>query len=179
MTALERVFEGLIYASRWLLAPFLLGLVAAMGVLLLKFSRDLWDLAVGVWTSNESYDVTTVLRLVDAALVGGLLLIIIFSAHESFIARRKGPDEVRDPRPAWFGKVGFSELKLRLIGALVAISAVELLIAFVELDEWSDRALTWKIAIHLTLAVGGLLFAATDWIAARAKREEARAVRED
>jgi uncharacterized protein (TIGR00645 family) len=175
MTALERLFEGLIHASRWLFAPFLLGLIAAMGVLLLKFTRDLWTLAVGVWTSNDSFDVTSVLRLVDAALVAGLLLIIIFSAHESFIANERKPDQP----PVWFGKVGFSELKLRLIGALVAISAVELLIAFVELEEWSDRALTWKIAIHLTLAMGGLLFAITDWLAARAKREEAAAIDND
>ncbi|MFN3615422.1 MAG: YqhA family protein [Rubrimonas sp.] len=173
--ALERLFEGLIHASRWLFAPFLLGLVVAMGVLLLKFSRDLWDMSRSVWLGNDGFDITSVLRLVDAALVAGLLLIIIFSAHKSFIAIDRQPEE----RSVWFGKVGFSELKLRLIGALVAISAVELLIAFVDLEDWTDRALKWKIAIHLTLALGGVLFAITDWLAARAKREESAALERD
>lgn len=37
MNVIEQRLESMIFASRWLLAPFFLGLVFAVGVLLAKF----------------------------------------------------------------------------------------------------------------------------------------------
>jgi uncharacterized protein (TIGR00645 family) len=61
------------------------------------------------------------------------------------------------------GKVGFSDLKIKLIGALVAISAVELLKEFIDLDENTPwQILSWKVGIHMTFVFSGVLFAVTD-----------------
>jgi len=38
----ETGFEGLIFNSRWLMAPFYFGLVISLAVLLLKFGMMLW-----------------------------------------------------------------------------------------------------------------------------------------
>ena len=38
----EKGFESLIFNSRWLMAPFYLGLVVSLAVLLLKFCMVLW-----------------------------------------------------------------------------------------------------------------------------------------
>ena len=62
------------------------------------------------------------------------------------------------------GKVGFSDLKIKLIGAIVAISAVELLKAFINIDEFTWYELSWKVGIHVTFVVSGVLFALTDRI---------------
>lgn len=67
------------------------------------------------------------------------------------------------------GKVGFADLKLKLIGAIVAISAVELLKAFIASETLSNQELGWKVGIHLTFVVSGVLFAVTDAIADREK----------
>ena len=46
----------------------------------------------------------------------------------------------------------------------MAISAVELLKAFLQSESLTGEQLFWKIAIHLTFVLSGLLFAAADWI---------------
>ncbi|MGQ2908834.1 MAG: YqhA family protein [Aliihoeflea sp.] len=54
MPALERAIEALIFASRWILAPFFLGLLVAMVVLLFKFMKELLDLVLNIWTTSRA-----------------------------------------------------------------------------------------------------------------------------
>jgi uncharacterized protein (TIGR00645 family) len=66
------------------------------------------------------------------------------------------------------GRVGFSDLKIKLMGAIVAISAVELLKAFINVSETTPwQTLAWKVGIHVTFVFSGVLFAVTDWITER------------
>lgn len=163
----ERAMESAIFASRWLLAPFFLGLIVAMMVLLVKFGKELFSLLMGVLGFIEHDAVISILTLVDTALIAVLLLIIVFSGYENFVSKLSiGQHE---DRPAWMGKISFSDLKMKLIGAIVAISAVELLKAFVISAQLTGEQIGWKIAIHLTFVVSGLLFAASDWISDRRK----------
>jgi uncharacterized protein (TIGR00645 family) len=112
---------------------------------------------------TESEVIVSILSLVDPALIASLLLIITFSGYENFVSKI-GVGEHED-RPAWMGKVGFSDLKLKLIGAIVAISAVELLKAFINVAQLTNDQLMWKVLIHLTFVASGVLFAVTDRIA--------------
>ncbi len=163
----EHHLERALFASRWLLAPFFVGLVAAIAVLLLKFFKELFSLIAGVWTASDYEAVTSILTLVDTALLASLLLIMIFSGYENFVSKLAVGDH--EDRPAWMGKVGFSDLKLKLIGAIVAISAVELLKVFLDSTQFSNYQLAWKVGIHLTFVVSGVLFAVTDRIVANGK----------
>jgi uncharacterized protein (TIGR00645 family) len=107
--------------------------------------------------------IISILNLVDEALIAALLLIIGFSGYENFVS--KIDTGVNEDRPAWMGKVGFSDLKIKLMGAIVAISAVEVLKAFINLDAFTREQLAWRVGIHLTFVVSGVLFAITDRIA--------------
>jgi len=167
MKKLEAIFERYLFASRWLLAPFFFGLMIAIVALLLKFAKELLGLMGMVFLGNEGQPILSILTLVDTALLGGLLLIIAFSGYENFVSKF-GPADHED-RPAWMGKVGFSDLKLKLIGAIVAISTVELLKAFLDSEAMSDRQLAWKVGIHLTFVTSGVLFALTDYISGKNK----------
>ena len=169
MPALERAIETLIFASRWILAPFFLGLLVAMIVLLFKFMKELLDLVLNIWTTSDYDVVISILTLVDTALIAVLLLIIVFSGYESFVSRINTNNH--EDRPAWMGKVGFADLKLKLIGAIVAISAVELLKAFVVSQNYTDSQLAWKVGIHFTFVLSGVFFAVTDYIAESRKRK--------
>ncbi|WP_246338060.1 TIGR00645 family protein [Azospirillum oleiclasticum] len=160
---MEDRLERMIFASRWLLAPFFVGLIVAILVLLVKFAKTLLALVLGVWGASDYEAVIAILTLVDTALIAGLLLIIIFSGYENFVSKL-GIGGHED-RPAWMGKVGFADLKLKLIGAIVAISAVELLKAFLVSTQYTDAQLGWKVAIHLTFVFSGVMFAVTDRIA--------------
>jgi uncharacterized protein (TIGR00645 family) len=160
--SVERSLESTIFASRWLLAPFFLGLIVAILVLLVKFFKELASLVTTVWTTSEYDAVISILTLVDTSLIASLLLIIVFSGYENFVSKI-GVGEHED-RPAWMGKVGFSDLKIKLIGAIVAISAVELLKAFLVSTDYSNEQLAWKVVIHLTFVLSGVMFAVTDYI---------------
>ena len=162
MSKVEAALESLVFRSRWLLAPFFVGLILAIIALLVKFLKQLWALAIGVFSLTSDEMIVNILTLVDSALIAALLLIIGFSGYENFVSKIGTGDH--EDRPAWMGKVGFSDLKIKLIGAIVAISAVELLKAFINLDEFTWYQLSWKVGIHVTFVVSGVLFAISDRI---------------
>ncbi|WP_417763205.1 TIGR00645 family protein [Shewanella sp.] len=165
MSKLETTLERLFFSARWMLAPFFFGLMIAVIALLFKFFKELYLLVSGVITGAIDNPITNILTLVDSALLASLLLIIAFSGYENFVSKMSIGEH--EDRPGWMGKVGFSDLKLKLIGAIVAISAVELLKVFVDSDNLSNTTLAWKVGIHLTFVVSGVLFALTDAISDR------------
>lgn len=163
MKRFETAMESMLLRSRWLLAPFFFGLVVAIAALLVKFAKDLLILLGSLLGLSGSELIVSILTLVDTALIASLLLIIAFAGYENFVSRI-GVGEHED-RPAWMGKVGFADLKIKLMGAIVAISAVELLKGFINVDQYTTEQLAWKVGIHITFVVSGVLFAVTDRIA--------------
>jgi len=163
MRRLENALESMIFTSRWLLAPFFTGLIIAIIALMIKFFKELYQLVVNALTGSGGDMIISILTLVDVSLIASLLLIMTFSGYENFVSKIGIGDH--EDRPAWMGKVGFSDLKLKLIGAIVAISAVELLKAFINVQELTNTQLAWKVGIHLTFVVSGVMFALTDRIA--------------
>jgi uncharacterized protein (TIGR00645 family) len=162
MKSFEAILESWVFRSRWLLAPFFVGLLLAIVALLIKFLKQLWALALEMFTLTTDDMIISILTLVDASLIAALLLIIGFSGYENFVSKI-GTGQHED-RPAWMGRVGFSDLKIKLMGAIVAISAVELLKAFINVDDFTWQELSWKVGIHITFVVSGVLFAVTDKI---------------
>jgi uncharacterized protein (TIGR00645 family) len=158
----EALLESWVFRSRWLLAPFFVGLLFSIVALLVKFLKQVWALAIGMFTLSGEEMIVSILTLVDSALIAALLLIIGFSGYENFVSKIATGEH--EDRPAWMGKVGFSDLKIKLIGAIVAISAVELLKAFINVDQFTWFQLAWKVGIHVTFVISGVLFAITDRI---------------
>lgn len=163
MKRIEHVLEVLMFNSRWLLAPFYLGLVGAIAMLLVKFVQEFFHIVPHLLESSESDIVLAILTMVDMSLVANLLLMIIFSGYENFVS--KIDTAGHEDRPEWMGKVDFSGLKVKLIASIVAISAIELLKAFVNVGALTTEQLAWKVGIHIALIVSGVLFALMDKIA--------------
>jgi uncharacterized protein (TIGR00645 family) len=156
-----------LFASRWLMAPFYVGLVVALAALLVVFAQDLAAEGLKVVEGGHPDEaVVMALSLIDLSLAGNLLLIVIFSGYENFVSRIEVGDEA--DRPAWMGTLDFSGLKMKLIASIVAISAVALLRAFMGLAERGvepDPAkLSWMIGLHLTFILTGVLMALMDWL---------------
>ena len=59
----------------------------------------------------------------------------------------------------------YSGLKIKLIGSLVAISVIELLKDFMMEGAYDDKHQLWRIIIHITFVISGVLFALMDFIA--------------
>jgi uncharacterized protein (TIGR00645 family) len=148
------------FSSRWLLAPFYLGLVLAIVLLLARFVQEFLHLAPRVLEDDGGEVIVGILSLVDVALVANLLLIIVFAGYESFVSKIQAAEH--EDRPDWMGKVDFSDLKIKLIGSMAAISGIELLKALMKIDSLTTEELAWKVGIHLTFVVSGVLFALMD-----------------
>jgi uncharacterized protein (TIGR00645 family) len=166
MSTIEDKLELTIFNSRWLLAPFYLGLVFCIVLLLIKFLQELLHLSTSILVLSEGETVIGILTLVDMSLVGSLLLMIIFSGYEIFVSKIDVADH--EDRPDWMGKVDFTGLKLKVIGAIVAISAIELLKTFVQIpqipSESDTTVLMWKVIIHMAFVLSGVFFALMDRI---------------
>ncbi len=169
---IELSLERTIFNSRWILAPFYLGLVLGVILLFVKFIQKLWYMIADIFVSTEADVIVGILILVDIALVASLLLIIIFSGYEIFVSKIDTGEH--DDRPDWMGKIDFSGLKLKVIGAIVAISAIDLLKSFMnipnEINEGEADKLMWKVIIHMTFVLSGLLFAFMDKVVGDTKK---------
>ncbi len=163
MKKLEHALESFMFNSRWLLAPFYVGLILAMGLLLIMFFKEFLHLVpLALFGEPGPHVILGILALVDLVLVANLMLIIVFAGYENFVSRIDVADH--DDRPEWMGKVGFTDLKIKLIGSIVAISGIELLKLFMNITEVSQQELAWKVGIHMALVVSGVLFALMDRI---------------
>jgi uncharacterized protein (TIGR00645 family) len=116
--------------------------------------------------------ILAVLGLIDLSLAGNLVVIVVFSGYENFVSKIN-TDNAED-RPSWMGTLDFSGLKMKLIGSIVAISAISLLRAFMTLTEGGvpvdEVRLRWMLMLHLTFVISGLLVAAMDWVGNRAEK---------
>jgi uncharacterized protein (TIGR00645 family) len=156
-----RYIQASIFFSRWLLAPFLLGLLVCMLLLIYRFFGDLYALVIQVPTMNWHDTVTGVLNLVDLTLTANLVLIVIFSGYENFIRRIDAADH-----PEWpegLTQVNFAELKQKLLGSVVSIAAVDALAWYFDLENSPDTSkLGWVLAFPVTLVVVMLMMAIAD-----------------
>lgn len=159
----EWVLETLIFSSRWILAPFYLGLAVSLLILLIKFAAELWHLASHAFTSTESDAILGVLALVDLTLTGSLLIIVIFSGFENFVSKIDHSGH-RD-WPEWIGSIDFGALKLKLLSSIVAISAIQLLKQFMSISTVGERDIFWLVVIHVVFVVSSVLLALSDRIA--------------
>lgn len=163
---LEDRAENVIFASRWLLAPFYLGLIGALLIILVKFGAEFWRMLAQTPGSTPEDVVLQTLSMLDLALLANLVLIVIFAGYENFVSKI-GAAEQSEDRPQWMGHVDFSGLKIKLIGSLVAISVIELLKDFEHAR--GSREITdgeiWRVVLHVTFLCSGVLFAVMDYLA--------------
>ena len=170
----ETGLERTIFASRWLLAPMYVGLISGLALVTFKFFTELWAVFSDFSVDQPAEEVTvSILTLIDIALLGNLILIVMFAGYENFVSKIHAADNSED-RPTWMGHVDFSGLKMKLIGSLVAISVILLLKDFVAAgigDKALDyTAVGWRIGLHFTFVISGLIFAVMDyWGAKRLK----------
>ncbi len=163
MRKLEQKMEQILFASRWLLLPIYMGLIASVFLLMYKFFAELAHLFVDLTSLSESELIVGLLTLIDLSLIANLLFIITFSGYESFVS--KIDVSKHEDKPDWMGKVSFGALKIKVIGSIVAISAIELLKIFINIDAYTESQIMWKVVIHLTFVASGVLFALMDRLA--------------
>ena len=158
----ENGLESVLFNSRWLMAPFYLGLVICLAVMLFKFFKKLWEFILHAPSASEADIILGALSLIDVSLVGNLILIVVFSGYENFVSRIDPGDH--PDWPEWMTKVDFAGLKQKMLASIVAISAIQVLKAFMNIDAASFDAqkMGWLVGVHLVFVLSTLVLALSD-----------------
>lgn len=164
----EKILEAVLFGSRWILAPVYIGLVISLLMLLTAFVTEIVHALPHLIGMKTETVILTVLSLIDLSLALNLVLIVVFSGYENFVS--KIDTGTSEDRPQWMGTLDFSGMKMKLIGSIVAISAISLLRAFMAISAsdapFDKERMHWMIILHMTFIASGVLFAVMDWISA-------------
>lgn len=171
MNSILRAIELIVFNSRWLLAPFLLGMIVGLAALLYTFIIKLAALLIQLPTATLDEAIVAILKLVDISLIANLVVIVICSSYENFVA----PIDPRE-HPNWpRGLIGidFSGLKQRLLGSIVAIAAVSVLDWFMDIDRSTDNLkLAWIVGILIAFAIVMLVLAMADRLSSAGENKD-------
>ena len=157
---MERFLENAMYASRWLLAPVYFGLSLGLIALTIKFFQEIFHILPHIFSVSESDMILTLLSLVDMTLVGGLLVMVMFSGYENFVSQldiNEGKEKL-----SWLGKMDATSLKNKVAASIVAISSIHLLRVFMDAKNVPDNKLIWYVIIHLTFVLSAFVMGYLD-----------------
>ena len=169
---MESFFEKLFYSARWILAPLFLGLSLALLALALKFFQEVWHVLPHVFELSESDLILSLLSMVDMGLVGGLIVMVMYSSYENFVSRLD-LDEKDSERLGWLGKMDAGSLKNKGAASIVAISSIHLLRIFMNVNEINNDKLLWYVIIHLTFVLSALVMCWIDLLTRKAHQYDA------
>ena len=148
---MERILENAMYAARWLLAPIYFGLAFALLALAIKFFQEILHILPAILSLGEAELILKLLSLIDMALVGGLLVMVMISGYENFVSQldiEEGKEKLD-----WLGKMDSGSLKMKVAASIVAISSIHLLRMFMDAQQLESEKLMWYVIIHLTFVV--------------------------
>lgn len=183
---IEYLFEKLLFASRWLLAPIFIGLSLALIALAFKFFQEVYHVFHILVEMEESDLVLRVLAMIDIALVATLIVMVMFSGYENFVSTidAKGSDTLN-----WLGKLDAGTLKLKVAASIVAISSIHLLRIFMQVDspklvdgvpvivngmpvdKYTNFQIMWYVILHMTFVMSAVLLGVLDRISFAKHRE--------
>lgn len=145
---MERLIENTMYRARWLLAPIYLGLSLALIALGLKFFQEVYHLLIHILEMKEADMILVVLSLIDIAMVGGLLVMVMMSGYENFVSTLDVAEG--EEKLSWLGKMDSSSLKAKIAASIVAISSIHLLKVFMGAETVDNAKIMWYILLHIT-----------------------------
>lgn len=157
---MKSTFEALLFAARWLLAPFYVALVIALFALLGKVGERAYGLIAQFVGASEEDIILSALGIVDLTLEGSLIVLVIFSGYANFVSAID--IEAHPEWPRWMADVDFSGLKLKLLSSIVAISAIKLLEAYMNIDHETDRHVVAQAGLLALFVVVGFVLAISE-----------------
>lgn len=150
------------YSSRWIMAPIYLGLSLVLLALGVKFFQEILHVLPNILEIREVDLVLVTLSLIDIALVGGLIVMVMFSGYENFVSRLDVGDS--DDKLGWLGKLDAGSLKNKVAASIVAISSIHLLKVFMNTENIPNDKIKWYLLIHITFVLSAFAMGYLDKI---------------
>ncbi len=159
---MEKIIERLMYASRWIMAPIYLGLSLVLFALGIKFFQEIFHILPIIFEIGEVDLVLVTLSLIDIVLVGGLIVMVMFSGYENFVSRLDVHEDAE--KLGWLGKLDAGSLKNKVAASIVAISSIYLLKIFMNTENIDNDKIQWYLLIHITFVVSAFAMGYLDKI---------------
>jgi len=148
---MERLIENLMYASRWIMAPIYLGLSLVLVALGIKFFQEIIHTFPIIFEMKEVDLILVILSLIDLTLVGGLIVMVMFSGYENFVSKLdidEGSEKLN-----WLGRLDHGSLKNKVAASIVAISSIHLLKVFMNVEKIDNEKIELYLYIHITFVI--------------------------
>lgn len=160
---LQNIIEKVLFGSRWLLVPFYVGLIFALGVYMIVDTKEVWHMLVHATTMDRETAMLVLLELVDMAMIAALVKMIITGGYTSFVNKNHGQNS---------DKASSGTLKVKMSTSLVGVSSIHLLQKFIDLHllPWDD--LSKLLAIHASFLIGSLVLAYIELIHVKSEKIE-------
>ncbi|MCT7942618.1 MULTISPECIES: TIGR00645 family protein [Shewanella] len=159
---MEKMFEKLMYASRWIMAPIYLGLSLVLFALGIKFFQEIFHILPIIFEIKEVDLILITLSLIDITLVGGLLVMVMFSGYENFVSQLDVGED--SEKLGWLGKMDSGSLKNKVAASIVAISSIHLLKVFMNAENIENDKIMWYLLIHITFVLSAFAMGYLDKI---------------
>ena len=124
-----------------------------------------------VFELSESDLILSLLSMVDMGLVGGLIVMVMYSSYENFVSRLD-LDEKDSERLGWLGKMDAGSLKNKGAASIVAISSIHLLRIFMNISTIENDKLLWYVIVHLTFVLSALVMCWIDLLTRKAHQHD-------
>lgn len=125
LSGIEHIWESMFFRTRWVLIAAYAILIACLFLLVVKTAQSFWKVATEFLAYSETETIVKVLSIVDIVLVINLLLMIIFVGYTNFVSRIEDSNKRLRDKPGWMETLGYSGLKVQLLGSILAISSVK------------------------------------------------------
>jgi uncharacterized protein (TIGR00645 family) len=144
--------EYFLFGSRWLLIPFYVGLIFAMGVYMWVDLKEVTHMVSKALDLDRESAMMVLLELVDMAMIAALVKMIITGGYTSFVDKNHAQNS---------DKASSGTLKVKMSTSLVGVSSIHLLQKFIDIHELPWETLWKLLAIHASFLLGSLMLA---WI---------------
>ena len=158
---MRTILDTTMLATRHILTVFYLGLLVALACYAVRFLAKVWKFGTTVFAAEDNDLLLGILYLLDSTLVAGLVVMVAIASYDSMVSRLdKG---AKAHGVDWVAEgVDPGNLKIKLTTAIIAISSIHLLQIFLKVEQFSDREITWGLAIHGLFLLGGIALAVMD-----------------
>lgn len=163
MTSYKLLAEKLIFGGRLLLLPMYLGLTVALAVYAVRYVIDIYHLLVNFMSYDDTQILIAVLQLIDIIMVCHLIVMAKMGGYVHFIGNSEEREgESTASHLKWLDHVDPGVLKVKLSMAIVGVSSIHLLEAFVDADHASNEHLIKLTILHFVFLISALAVAAVN-----------------
>jgi uncharacterized protein (TIGR00645 family) len=149
---------------RWIMLIFCFGLAAALCGFAAVFALKTMTFILSVPSMDEVDALLKILRLIDSALVAGLVVMVMLSTFSSFVENQ---DDAQNQ--SWLSAISFGALKFKLATTIAAIGAINLLESVFESSPLNANDIMLQSAVEIIFIGFILVLAIVDWLEKRSK----------